>query len=213
MLCINVPAITDNLSRATATVDIAKFNRDQLVNMANKTRAFVASETERNDLYGTIEQINKEANTQYANNEGADFAAVDEQYSLDSKNISHLQDVRDLFANVKIAFTICGVGAIIFLVLIFIFCGRSAFGRALMWSGLLILAILIILGVWAIIDFNSMFNWLHSLFFKGGTWLFSENSLMICMYPTAFWVGMASICVGTSLIASLILIIVGKIVK
>ena len=158
VLCMTVPQITENLSRATATVDTAHFTRDQLVKVANTTRAFVAGEVDKNDIYSIVQEINQEAKTEFSNLEGSDFAAVSDEYSIDSTAISHLQDVKSLFANVKIAFGICLVGAIIFLILLLVLCGRSAFGRALMWSGLIVLIGLVILAVWAIADFNSMFN-------------------------------------------------------
>ena len=165
VLCMTVPQITENLSRATATVDTAHFTRDQLVKAAQTTRAFVNGEVDRQDLYGVAEEINKEANTQFSKLSGSDFAAVSDEYALDSNSISHLEDVKSLFANVKIAFGICLFGAILFLILLFVFCGRSAFGRALVWSGLIVIVGLVLLAIWAFADFNSMFNWLHSLFF------------------------------------------------
>lgn len=131
VLCMNVPAITENLSRATATVETAKFNRDQLVFMADKTRAFVVSEIEKNDIYSSVQKINQEANTEYKDYVGSDFAAVPDDYSLDANCISHLEDVKSLFANIKIAFGICAFGAIVFCILLFVLCGRSALGRSL----------------------------------------------------------------------------------
>lgn len=213
MICTYCPAITQNLSRATALVDSSKFNRDQLVLLADTTRAFVAGNAEKKDLYSIVEQINKEAKTQYAELEGSDFAAVASEYALDSNCISHLEDVKSLLANIKIAFGICSFAAIAFLILLFVFCGRSAFGRAIMWAGSILLLVLIIFVVWAIVDFNSLFNWLHSLFFTNGSWIFNETSLLISMYPSAFWAGMATICVASSAILSIISIFIGKIIK
>ena len=130
--CMTFPQITENLTRATAMVDTAHFTRDQLVKIANTTRAFVAGEAERNDIYTTCQEINQEAKTEFAQYEGSDFAAVSDEYSIDSTAISHLEDVKSLFANVKIAFGLCLFGALLFCILLIVFCGRSAFGRTLL---------------------------------------------------------------------------------
>lgn len=165
VLCMSAPQITQNLSRATALVDTAHFSRDQLVNLADKTRGFCAGEVEKQEIYDTVQHMNQEANTQYKDLIGSDFAAVNDEYSLDQNALSHLEDVRSFFANVRIAFGICCVGALAFCILLFVFCGRSAFGRALMWSGLIILIAIVAVVVWAISDFNGMFNYMHSMFF------------------------------------------------
>lgn len=213
VICMSVPNITDSLSRATATVDSSHFSREQLVKVANITRAFVASEVEKLDIYKAVQEINNEANTQFSQLEGRDFAAVSDEYSIDSTAISHLEDVKSLFANIRIALGVFTFASVLFLVLLLALCGRSAFGRALMWSGLIIILAIVGLGVWAIVDFNDMFNWLHSLFFKENSWFFSAKSLLISMYPTAFWAAMAAISIGISAAISLVLVILGKIIK
>ena len=131
VVCMSFPQITENLSRATAMVDTAHFTRDQLVKAALTTRAFVAGEADKNEIYKTVQEINQEAKTEFSQYEGSDFAAVSDEYSIDHVAIKHLEDVKSLFANVRIAFGICGFGALLFLILLFVFCGRSAFGRAL----------------------------------------------------------------------------------
>lgn len=147
VLCISNAAITQNLSQATALVDTAKFGRDQLVLMADKTRAFCAGEIDKDEIYSTIEQINKEAQTEYKEYEGSDFAAASDEYSLDSNSLSHLEDVKSFFANVRIAFGICLFGSVLFCILLLVMCGRSALGRVLVWSGSIVLILLVVFGV------------------------------------------------------------------
>lgn len=147
VLCMSTPQITENLSRATATVDTAHFTRDQLVLMANKTRAFCAGEIDKNEIYSTIQEINTEAKTIYQDYIGSDFAAANDEYSLDSNSLSHLEDVAAFFANVRIAFGICVVGSLIFCVLLLLLCGRSPLGRALVWAGSIILIMLAVFAV------------------------------------------------------------------
>ena len=130
IVCFTVPQITENLSRATAMVDTAHFTRDQLVDVACKTRAFVAGQADKNDLYNIVSQINKDAKTEFADCEPIDFAAVNEEFSLNQEAILHLEDVQTLFANIKIAFGLCAFGSVLFCALLLVICGSSALGRA-----------------------------------------------------------------------------------
>lgn len=213
VVCISTPQITENLTRATALVDTAHFTRDQLVKTADSTRAFVAGEVDKMQLYQVIKEINQEQKTEFADIEPVDFAAVSEEYSLNVDSIKHLEDVQSLFANIKIAFGICAFGAILFCSLLIVFCGRGPFGRVLVWTGLMILFGLVALIIWSVMDFNGMFNTLHSLFFKEGSWFFGEKSLMISMYPSAFWGAMAGVSIAISAGLSVVSLIIGKIIK
>lgn len=131
VVCFSVPQITDGLSRATALVDTAHFTRDQLVDTANKTRAFVAGDLNKNDIYEAVKQINEQAHTEYAGYEAIDFAAVNDEFALDSVAMTHLEDVQSLFANIRIALGMSIFGFVLFGILLFVFCGRSPFGRVL----------------------------------------------------------------------------------
>ena len=147
VLCMSVPQITQSLSQATALVDTAHFTRDQLVMMADKTRAFCAGEIEKSDVYQAIQDLNVAANTEYKEYVGSDFAAASDEFSLDSNSLNHLEDVRSFFANVRIAFGICTFGAVLFCILLLVLCGRSPMGRALVWSGTIVLLALLVFGI------------------------------------------------------------------
>ena len=64
-----------------------------------------------------------------------------------------------------------------------------------------------------IVDFNGFFAAFHSLFFANGTWTFSADSLLICMYPPDFWIGMGAVWLAATLVASAVAIAVGMAVK
>ena len=63
----------------------------------------------------------------------------------------------------------------------------------------LLLAVLVVLGLWGVIDFNGLFAAFHSLFFVDGTWTFNYDSLLISMYPIDFWMGMGAVWVGSAI--------------
>jgi len=66
-------------------------------------------------------------------------------------------------------------------------------GGALACAGIVVLAVFAALAAWVVVDFNGFFAAFHSLFFADGTWTFSYESLLITMYPPAFWMGMGAV--------------------
>ena len=72
-------------------------------------------------------------------------------------------------------------------------------------------AVLIALGIWAAIDFNGIFTWMHTLLFAQGNWIFDADSLLITLFPEAFWAAMAGLWILSSIVLALLTGIVGKI--
>lgn len=131
MLCANVPQITENIARATAMADKAKFSRDTLVEVAKGTQGFVAGTKSKEELLDIVQKANAEASTQYKDFSSSDLLSADEEYALNADAMSHLNDVRIFIQNARIAFGICGAGALIFCALLGLLCGRGALGRSL----------------------------------------------------------------------------------
>jgi len=97
------------------------------------------------------------------------------------------------------------------LVALGILAGRTYVGRCLLGASLLVVAVLIALGIWAAVDFDGLFTWMHTLFFAQGSWLFDANSLLITLFPEAFWAAMAGLWIISSLVFAAIAGAVGKI--
>ena len=74
----------------------------------------------------------------------------------------------------------------------------------------LLLAVLVVLGLWGVIDFNGLFAAFHGVFFPQGNWTFSIDSLLICMYPLGFWMGMGAVWLVTTLLACIICLTAGR---
>ena len=87
--------------------------------------------------------------------------------------------------------------------------GRKSLGGVLMASGAAVIAVFALLALWVTIDFNGFFAAFHSLFFSAGTWTFSYDSLLICMYPPDFWISMGAVWLVTTLAGCLICLIIG----
>lgn len=112
---------------------------------------------------------------------------------LTADAISHLDDVYRVACVAKPALVIVAMLCIAGLAHVAVRIGRRALGRTLIAGGGLVLAAFCALGAWAAIDFDGLFAAFHSLFFQAGTWTFPYDSLLITLYPTAFWMGMGGI--------------------
>ncbi len=116
-----------------------------------------------------------------------------EQYALDASALSHLDDVNRLVANLIMPLLILFVCAIAGCVILFRAKERRTFAKVLCFAGGIVLGVFLLLGVSAVISFDALFQAMHTLFFTNGSWLFPAHSLLIEMYPPAFWVGMGAI--------------------
>ena len=66
--------------------------------------------------------------------------------------------------------------------------GRSAATwRSIARGGLLLAGFVVVVGAFALIAFGVAFELFHRIFFPGGNWAFSGNSLLIRLYPYEFW--------------------------
>lgn len=119
------------------------------------------------------------------------LAAMDPAYGLDQEALDHLDDVNDVLSRL--------MNAILGIAVLSAFClfgtlwmfGPSPVGRALRWAAAATILLFALMAGWAALSFESLFSFIHSLFFAAGSWTFPADSLLISMYPTQFWVGMA----------------------
>ena len=80
-------------------------------------------------------------------------------------------------------------------------------------AGVSVLAVFALLAAWVAIDFDGFFAQFHSLFFAAGTWTFSWDSLLICMYPPEFWVGMGVIWLVVTVACCVVCITIGRLLR
>ncbi len=151
----------------------------------------------------------------------------DDTISYTPEVMSHLDDVRALFTGVKIAAAI-SVAVLLLLFLIGLALHRKTnkvqlqnktgsskqfrnFVAVSMRLGLAVLVLM--LGIFllaALINFDFVFNFLHSLFFSSETWIFPADSLLICALPEAFWIAMAALWGALVVIVCVLLCIATK---
>jgi uncharacterized membrane protein len=82
-------------------------------------------------------------------------------------------------------------------------------GSVFFVGGIIPLALALALSVVGVLSFEALFTALHKLLFADGTWTFSYDSLLICTYPTLFWVGMGIVWAVALIFLSVFFLVLG----
>ena len=201
-------AATATLSRAYSGCDQpdTPFTADELASMAIAGKRYTFDDNDREILGAAIAEANAAAE---ADGRASASTRGSAARSLPADAISHLDDVYRVASVAKPALAIVAVLCIAGLAHVAVRINRRALGRALMAGGGLVLAAFCALGAWAAIDFDGMFAAFHSLFFQAGTWTFPYDSLLITLYPTAFWMGMGGIWLAVTCGLSILAVLIG----
>lgn len=210
-VCAEFPQTTEALANAFSGMDnpATPFSHDDLVQAAVVTRDYTVGSNDREAVFAMLHDINANANTRYANAGKAELAAAPDVYTLDASALSHLDDVFGVVSAARIALIIIAVVAIAAAAHVGVRSGRHALGSVLLAAGAAVLAVFVLLALWVVVDFNGFFAAFHSLFFQDGTWTFSYESLLITMYPPAFWMGMGGVWLATTAGLSILAIVIG----
>jgi len=155
------------------------------------------------EVLGLAEQTGFSTETIYdAFNQVMDFLVKDAPFGVGAlpwseNGRSHFSDCKDLF---QLDFSLLGASLLGLFVVMFLrlrglspyrFLGRSpAF-----WTLIGTLAVLLVLGIWAVVDFNSLFTAFHALCFPGKiNWMFdARTDPVILILPEAFWAHTAAL--------------------
>jgi integral membrane protein (TIGR01906 family) len=116
--------------------------------------------------------------------------------AFNEREIKHMSDVRILMSRV-FPLQLIGIGIIIILSIVLHRSARwrNAVPLGLRWGATLTLALLAVLILYIILNFDSFFLTFHRLFFEGDTFMFRFDDTLIRLYPEQFWSG-AAITIG-----------------
>lgn len=234
-------AVPDVSTKALASVystdGASPFTKDELVAAAVQTKHYTIDDNDKAAVYATIAAINAQealagtagkgapkidATANYAAGElsgeqvaalEAAFDAASERYVLTPDAASHLDDVFGVVQAAKWWLLAAVVAACVGCTATAFRGGKRLLGRVLAGAGVSVLAVFALLAAWVAIDFDGFFAQFHSLFFAAGTWTFSWDSLLICMYPPEFWVGMGAIWLVVTVACCVVCITIGRLLR
>ena len=234
-------AVPDVSTKALASVystdGASPFTKDELVAAAVQTKHYTIDDNDKAAVYATIAAINAQealagtagkgapkidATANYAAGElsGEQVAALEtafdaasERYVLTLDAVSHLDDVFGVVQAAKWWLLAAVVAACVGCTATAFRGGKRLLGRVLAGAGVSVLAVFALLAAWVAIDFDGFFAQFHSLFFAAGTWTFSWDSLLICMYPPEFWVGMGVIWLVVTVACCVVCITIGRLLR
>jgi hypothetical protein len=108
--------------------------------------------------------------------------------AFDAAAVSHLMDVRAVIGGARLA---TGIAALL-LASYVAFCvalARIDVLRVGMRAAAALCGVFVVLAaIAAVTDFSWLFARFHGLFFRGGTWTFPSDSLLIRLFPQRFWI-------------------------
>ena len=230
--CFDAP--TTVLSQAFSDEADSPFTRDELCATALQVKHYTIDDNDKAKAYALVVAINEQAalsgstdsrapvlDSYYgkaadeldeAELAGLDvvFSTADERYALSTEAMSHLDDVYRVVQGAKPWLLGAAVCAGVCAMATACRAGKRALGRVLFASGVAVLGVFVACGAAIVIDFEGFFQLFHSLFFAAGTWEFPYDSLLICMYPENFWMGMGTIWLVVTLACCIVCIVLGR---
>ena len=235
--CAVPDASTKALASVYSTDGASPFTKDELVAAAVQTKHYTIDDNDKAAVYATIAAINAQealagtvgkgapkidATANYAAGElsGEQVAALEtafdaasERYVLTPDAVNHLDDVFGVVQAAKWWLLAAVVAACVGCTATAFRGGKRLLGRVFAGAGVFVLAVFALLAAWVAIDFDGFFAQFHSLFFAAGTWTFSWDSLLICMYPPEFWVGMGAIWLVVTVACCVVCITIGRLLR
>lgn len=237
--CAAFDAPTRMLSQAFSNDEDSPYTKEELTLAAIAAKHYTIDDNDRFELYTAMEAVAQSAEADGRElPEGLDLYAIyvesprdltnidwnedtaagesdrlsyadEEPYVLTWDALSHLDDVYEVIQQAKPWLYAAALIAYIGCIAVAFRCGAEALGRVFKGAGAGVLVAFVVMAAWVAVDFNGFFAAFHSLFFAAGTWTFSWDSLLICMYPPGFWMGMGAIWLATTVAACAVCLIIG----
>jgi integral membrane protein (TIGR01906 family) len=230
------PITTEVLSSFTSDTQDSPYSSSELTKLACITRTYTVEGMSHQNIYAQIAPIIRKAATDPERSSAMEqrwnralakanvtiddddttlcqgLAQYSTTYMLDEDALSHLDDCYHLISYIAPWLIAIACAAIIMLIVI----GRTdrvLISRVLTVTSITAISVILVLGIWACADFDGFFAQFHHLLFPQGNWTFDADSLLICMYPIDFWMGMGLIWLATTLLICIISAISARLLR
>lgn len=107
--------------------------------------------------------------------------------AFEQREIDHMEDVRALIAAVLIAWAVALVLAVAAVLGLRRLGDPGSVGRALVLGAVLTVAVMALVGVVMLVNFDAFFDSFHAVFFEGDSWRFDSSFTVRRLYPYFFW--------------------------
>lgn len=203
------------LAQAASNAADSPYDKEALVGLAVLTRDYTVDGADRTATLDTIAQAASDVSPAVAQSADKVVAleALGERYTLTDDALDHLDDVHRVLVGARWALAATAAACIAAAAHVYVRCGKKEFGTVLRNAAIATIAVFAALAAWVAVDFNGFFAAFHSLFFADGTWTFSWDSLLICMYPPEFWLGMGAVWLAVTVAACAVCFIMGKLMR
>lgn len=103
------------------------------------------------------------------------------------REVSHMEDVRGIVAGFLTAWAIALVCAVTAAVGLRRLGNPGSVSRSVLKGALLTIAAMVLIGAFAVVDFDAFFSAFHGIFFEGDSWRFDSSFTLRRLYPDIFW--------------------------
>lgn len=174
VICIPMLLLTTDLRFAANDIRLYEYG-------FNKYEVSAATGLDNEELLSVADQM-----VTYFNSD-EEFLDID---IFNQRELTHLKDVKGL---IQLAYRLqlASLAYIVVYVLINFALRRGAFwrdlARRLIWGSGATIALLAVLGLWAVIDFDSLFLLFHLVSFSNELWQLSPGDKLLLMFPQGFF--------------------------
>lgn len=105
---------------------------------------------------------------------------------ITQSEIDHLRDVKKVFIGITYSGYVFMAILLVSFILLLRFDRKNTI-NVIFTSSAVLFGFLLFLAIFMFFNFDYFFSLLHAPFFKSGSWLFDESSLIINLFPVEFW--------------------------
>jgi len=174
IICIPILLLTTDLRFAANDIRLYEYG-------FNKYEVSAATGLDNEELLSVADQM-----VTYFNSD-EEFLDVE---LFNQREVAHLKDVKGLI-QLDYRLQLASLAYIVVYAVINFVLRRGAFwrdlARRLIWGGATTIALLAVLGLWAVIDFDSLFLLFHLVSFRNELWQLSPGDKLLLLFPQGFF--------------------------
>lgn len=127
-----------------------------------------------------------------------------------TEELSHMVDVKKVVTISSTVWYVLGGASIAIMVWFVVMRQWDSIRKALNAGGWVTVGLLGALLVFLAVSFDRLFEYFHRLFFKDGTWTFSQSSTLIRLFPFEFWRDAFALVMGFALLVGVLLVVLTR---